>query len=334
MDISGNNSFSLAIEVVPEMARQALRALEDAVLYPAFKEATLTREREAQLAHLRILNDEILDHGRIAMRELFFGDHPFASDPAGSLDSCASIDRSCLKSLYNRLIVAPNSLLVIAGDFDPERLIPHARAFMEQLPDWNFRSLHRPFTGPAATGDHTRTLKREQSVVFEAYPDVGLTAGNECVAQLLDEILSDMSGPLFRSVREEHSLAYFVGAARILAPRHGVFYLYAGTQPGKAGEVYGFFTAELERIRSGGLEQKELDAARTRLVVQNRFSLQNPATRAARAALNALYGKPVMDWLTYEDRLKAVTVDDLAEFTRRNLAPGSSLRLTVGPEFD
>lgn len=334
MDISGNNSFSLAIEVVPEMARQGLRALEEAVLYPAFKEATLTREREAQLAHLRILNDEILDHGRLAMRELFFGDHPFASDPAGSLDSCASIDRSCLKSLYNRLIVAPNSLLVIAGDFDPERLIPHARAFMEQLPDWNFRSLHRPFTGPAATGDHARTLKREQSVVFEAYPDVGLTAENECVAQLLDEILSDMSGPLFRSVREEHSLAYFVGAARILAPRHGVFYLYAGTQPGKAGEVYGYFTAELERIRSGGLEQKELDAARTRLVVQNRFSLQNPATRAARAALNALYGKPVMDWLTYEDRLKAVTVDDLAEFTRRNLAPGSSLRLTVGPEFD
>ncbi|MFO7726148.1 MAG: pitrilysin family protein [Oceanipulchritudo sp.] len=334
IDASGNNSFSLATEVMPEMARQGLRALEEAVLYPAFKEATLNREREAQLAHLHILNDEILDHGRLAMRALFFGSHPFASDPAGSLESCARIDKPCLNSLYNRLIVAPNSLLVIAGDFDPEKLIPHARAFMEQLPGWSFRSLQRPFTGPAATGLHSRTLNREQSVVFEAYPDVGITAENDCVAQLLDEILSDMSGPLFRSVREEHSLAYFVGAARILAPRHGVFYLYAGTQPGKAGEIYGFFAAELERIRTGGLGQEELDAARTRLVVQNRFSLQNPATRAARASLNALYGKPVMDWLNYENRLKVVTVEDIAAFTRQHLSPETALRLTVGPEFD
>lgn len=333
-EFSGNNSYSLAVEVIPERIEEGLRALSQAVLYPAFKPATIAREREAQLAHLSEIKDDILDFARLSLRERFFGDHPFASTPFGSPETVARMDQAYLKCLYNRLIVAPNSVLVVTGDFDPDRLLPRLEAFLQDLPAQGFRRRTVPFAGPACTGEFSEVLHREQAVVLEAYPDVGFKPESELVGEVLDELLSDMSGPLFRAVREDQSLAYYVGASRLLGSTYGSFFLYAGTQPASTREVYACFDRELERIRKGQVTNQELAATRTRLKVHNRFSLQSAATRAARVALNALYDKPLMDWLTYEERLDALSPQDLTDFANEHLIPGKRLRLTVGPEND
>lgn len=331
---SGNNSFALAVEVIPEKIDQGLDALRDAVLHPAFKPDTLAREREIQLAHLREVQDEILDYGRLALRARFFGGHPFASGPLGTSESVAQIDEAVLNSLYNQLVVGPNSVLVAAGDFDPDTLIPKLEAFLKDLPGTPFQRPDSPGSIPAETGEFRETLNREQAVVFEAYPDVGFKPETDLVGEVLDELLSDMSGPLFRSVREEQSLAYYVGAARLLGDLYGSFFLYAGTHPTSSMAVFECFDKELERIRQGHVTEEELDDARTRLKVQNRFSLQRPSARAARAALNALFEKPVMDWLDFESRLEALKQEDLTRFAREQLSPDKRLRLRVGPEID
>ncbi|NDV61190.1 insulinase family protein [Puniceicoccales bacterium CK1056] len=333
-DSSGNNTFALAVEVIPEFAGQGFQALSDAVLKPAFKAATIKREREAQLAHIRMSDDEILDRGRNAMRREFFGTHPFASDPCGNLDSVANLDESSLKELYERLIVAKNAVLVLTGNFDAGTLLPMAEEFLAKLPDQPFEVRSLPFKEPARTGELSEIFPREQAVVFDAFPDVGFQPETEIIGEVLDELLSDMSGPLFRSVREDQSLAYYVGASRLLGYDYGSFYLYAGTHPSSTQAVFNCFDIELERIRSGNLTEKELADARTRLKVHNRFSLQSPATRAARAALNALYRKPIMDWKNYEQRLDALTLRHLTDFAGEHLVPEKRLRFTIGPKND
>lgn len=334
LDSSGNNTFALSLELGPDMCDLGLRTLHDAVRYPAFKPSTLIREREAQLAHLRTMEEEILDRGRLSLRKRFFGTHPFASDPCGSLDTVPHLDEAYLKCLYKRLVVAPNSVLVVTGDFDPDTFLPKVEAFLMQLPDYAFRRRNMPFSGPAITGHEREVFEREQAVVFDAFPDVGFQHESELAGELLDELLSDMSGALFRSVREDQSLAYFVGSSRLLGYNQGAFSLYAGTHPTTTQAVYDCFDAELERIRDGNVTPDEIAAARTRLKVENRFSLQKPATRAGRVALNALYGRPIMDWLDYEERLDAVTPDRLRDFASTHLVPEKRLRFTIGPEID
>lgn len=332
-DSCGNNTFSLALEVMPEMAETGLLALRDAILEPAFRISTLEREREAQLADLREMEDEILDYGRILLRKQFFGRHPFSTGPLGSLETVRNLDKKYLQCLYNRLIVAPNTVLVVTGNFDPDRLVPKMEAFMNDLPEWHLRSPSFPFDTPACTGEVTETANREQTVLFEAYPDVGFMPETDLVGELLDEILSDMSGPLFHSVREERSLAYYVGASRILGSRYGAFTLYAGTHPAAVETVFGCFDAELDRIRNGLVTDEEIQSARTRLKVHNRFSLQSPSGRAARVAVNALFHKPIMDWVTYEQRMDALTGEDLVRFVNRQLVPEKRLRFKIGPKI-
>jgi len=50
---------------------------------------------------------------------------------------------------------------------------------------------------------------------------------------VLHEILSGMAARLFKLMREEKGLAYFVSASRAVGVDGGMFYLYADTQPGK-----------------------------------------------------------------------------------------------------
>ena len=174
-------------------------------------------------------------------------------------------------------------------------------------------------------------LDREQAVVFQAFSDVGVSPDASIVAEVLDEILSDMSGPLFKAVREDQSLAYYVGASRLLSHDFGCFYLFAGTHPSTTDQVLECFENEITRIRNGELSDHEIEAARTKLKIGNRFSLQSPATRATKVTLNALYGKAPMAWLEYEDRLNAISGKDLVQFAQKHLDPEKSLRLLVTP---
>ncbi len=325
----GNHTFSLGVEILPEWAGDGLLALRHALLGPAFLAATFERERHAQLAALRELEDDILDFGRLVLRRQFFGDHPLAWDPNGSRESVRRLDLDAVRDQYHRLVVAANSVLVVSGDFDPDQLLPAAEALLGDLPDRPFAVVRHPFPRPAATGDRTEHLQREQAVLFEAFPDCGFLPAANLAGEVLDELLSDMSGPLFTVVREDQSLAYFVGASRLLGPDHGVFYLYAGTQPATTAKVFACFEKELARLRDGGCGNEEFRSAVTRLKVHNRFSLQNPAARAARVARNVLLGKPVMDWLDYEARLDALTLDEVGAFVEHFLVPDQRLRLTI-----
>ncbi|MEX0323894.1 MAG: M16 family metallopeptidase [Puniceicoccaceae bacterium] len=331
VEASGNNTFSIGIEVMPDAIDQGVRALNDALLHPAFSEDTLAREMEAQVAHIQELQDEVLDFGRLELRKKFYGDHPFATIPYGTEDSIAQIDAACLKNLYKSLMCGSNAVLVISGDFDPDEDLPKLEKLLLRLPDQDFEKKDVPFTGPASTGCHRVKMDREQAVVFEAYPDTGLKPENEVVGSVLDELLSDMSGPLFRAVREEQSLAYYVGASRLLGIQFGTFYLYAGTHPSSVDDVFACFDQELQRIREGDVNEEELQAAITRLKVHNRFSLQSPAGRVNRVALNAIYEKPIMDWLSYEERLNAVTLQDIVDFATTYLSKDKQLRLVVSP---
>lgn len=331
MDASGNNTYALSLELMPEELPKGIQLLEEALLHPAFKEETLVREREAQIAHIQDMEDEILDFGRLALRKHFFGEHPFANHPCGTIESAGNLDEQAVRSLHEKLLVGSNAVIVITGDFDKDAILPKLESLLEKIPSGGFERPKGTGEFPATTQQIDEKLEREQAVVLEAYPDVGIHSDDTHAAELLDEILSDMAGPLFKAVREDRSLAYFVGASRLLGYDFGCFCLYAGTHPDSTGDVYECFDQELQRIRDGGLSNEELEAARTRLIVHSRFSLQSPSTRATKASLNALYGKPIMNWLTYEDRLRKLTVQDLTAFANQYLCPEKRLRVSVTP---
>jgi zinc protease len=328
---SGNNSLGLAAEVLPTDADRALAILSEAVLQPAFKPATFAIERDAQLAELQQDADDVVTLARKLARKKFFGPHPLALDDHGDIAGVKALTPAALAALWRRLCVAPNVVLAVAGDFDPKKLLPKLKAFLGRIPRGSAPISTAKFAGAASVGDFIETQPREQAVVLQAFPGPRAHAADFYVSEVADEIFSGMASRLFERVREEKGLAYFVRSARVTGLDAGMFYFYAGTQPGKEGEVLAEIEAEIARVAAGGVEPVELARCRARLKAGRRQAMQTNSSRAMQAGLNALQGQPINDWRNYDARIDAVTAADLAAFASRYFTRTQRTQLVVRP---
>ena len=332
---SGNNSLGLAAEVLPPDAGRALTVIANAVLQPAFKAATVATERDAQLADLQQDADDVVTLARKLLRQKFFGAHPLALDDHGDAAGVKALTAASLAALHRRLCVGGNVVLAVAGDFDPKKLTPKLKEFLSELPRGTLPPVsaiseqRHPF--PAHVGDFTEIQKREQAVVLQAFPGPRAHAPDFYVGEVADEIFSGMASRLFERVREEKGLAYFVRSSRITGLDAGMFYFYAGTQPGKEADVLAEIDAEIARVSAGGVEPAELARCHARLKAGRRQAMQTNSSRAMQAGLNALQGQPINDWRNYDARIEAVSVADLAAFASRYFTRVQRTQLVVRP---
>jgi len=328
---SGNNSVGLAVEVLPPDFPRALSVLEEAVLAPAFRPATFRLERDTQVAALQQDADDVVTLARKRVREKFFGSHPLAIDAQGNVDGVKALTPADLAGFLRDLCVAPNVVLAVAGDFEPRVLVAKLKAFLAKLPRGKAPKSAAKFSGPAEVGDFVEQQPREQAVVLQAFPGPRVNADDFYVSEVADELFSGMASRLFERVREEKGLAYFVRSGRVVGLDAGMFYFFAGTQPGREGEVLAEIDAEIARVRDGGVEPAELARCQARLKAARRQSMQTNSARAMQAALNALQGQPVNDWKNYDARIDAVGIPDLAAFAQRHFQASQRTQLVVRP---
>jgi len=328
---SGDNTLGLAAEVLPPDADRVLGLLADGALAPAFKNETLGIEREAQLAALKEENDDVVTYARKLLRRKFFGGHPFALGSQGDEEGVTAAAPGDLSALWKRLLVGPGTVLAVAGDFNPDRLIPRLEAFLLRVPRGRPIGTGSLFEGPAESGDFVEKQPREQAVVLQAFPGPSLDAPDLHVSEVADELFSGMASRLFERVREQKGLAYFVRSGRVTGRSTAMFYFMAGTQPGKESEVLEEIGAEIARVQSGDVSAEELRRCHVRLKAGRRKLLQTNSARAMQAAVDVLQGRPVNHWKEYDSLIDAVTLGDLADFARRRLQKGKRTQLVVRP---
>lgn len=336
-DFAGNNSLGISLEVLSHDSLKAVDLLAEMILQPAFLESTFYRERDSHIASIRESLDEVVEYGRKSLRKHFFGDHAYAVDSDGLIDDLNNVTPEMLMAHWQKIVRPDNLVVSVTGDFDPNELatrIESAFAGLQAPHDASKSILEEILSAnlPAPVSSIvTEHLPREQAVVFLAFPDAGIRDSDYAAGEALDEIFSDMAGRLFIKVREENSLAYFVGATRITGLTTGMFYLYAGTHPAAVDTVLDLFKAEVERIRTGGLTEGELSRTRTRMKAAQISHQQVMGQRAMQAVLDALYGLPENYWRKRPALYENLTLEDLCAFARKHLRPEASVALVVKP---
>ncbi len=166
-EFTGNNSFGLALEVLPGDVDLALELLGDALLTPAFKKESFETERAAALAALQQDRDDVVTYGRKLIRQKFFGGHPLAIDSHGDEAGLKKASPADLRALHKKLIVAGNVVFAVAGDFVPEKLSPKLRAFLKKLPKGQPPVSSAKFAHPAEIGDFIEPRPSQQAVVYQ-----------------------------------------------------------------------------------------------------------------------------------------------------------------------
>jgi zinc protease len=340
-EMAGNNTFGLTLELLPSDLDLGLSLLGEGLLEPLFEKEMFEKELKAQKAGVQEEMDDVVSKGLRELRKRFFEKHPFAFEPTGDLETLSNIDVKVVKDAYGRLIQANNLVVSVSGDFKRDDMVSRLEKVFGRLKSGNFEESKKVHQKPewlekdldrSSDKPHVMRMDREQAVVLAAYPDVGVTSEEHYVSEVLHEIFSGMGSELFKKVREEQSMAYYVGSSRVIGLYYGMFYFYAGTNLVNHEKVSQEIENELKRVADGGVSAEELQRCKTKIIAAKRLSLQVPGTRTLDAGLNALYGLDINLWKGWDKRIEAVTIEDIQEFTKKYLNARHRIKLYVLPK--
>jgi predicted Zn-dependent peptidase len=143
------------------------------------------------------------------------------------------------------------------------------------------------------------------------------TAPERYAGFLLNAVLGgSMSSRLFQEIREKRGLAYSIHSYLVSYRDIGKFGVYVGTSEDKFRQVIDLILAELERIRSDVLTERELSSAREQIKGNFLLGMESTDNRMTRLAKNELYFErqvTVEETLEKVDSVKAEEVLALAE---------------------
>jgi predicted Zn-dependent peptidase len=139
-----------------------------------------------------------------------------------------------------------------------------------------------------------------------------------------------MSSRLFQEIREKRGLVYSVFSYRAAYVESGVLAVYAGTAPSRAHEVLALIDAELDRLASEPVTDRELAVAKGHIKGSTALSLEDSAGRMNRIGRSQLIHGDVLSFDELVARTEAITHDDLRRVAERVLT-GERTLAVVGP---
>jgi len=308
---SGNNSFGVATEVLSDDFDTGLHLLADVVLNPVFPSEAFDRERDIQLAHLKMQKDQMLQSAGRAMRQALFGNRSYGLDALGSEESLAGLKVEDLEA-YHTLTARPNNaVMAIFGDIKFERV---KEAVEREFADWEKGeqpSLTLELTPPTSIIRLKGTREKKQAVLLIGFPGVDFFSPDRFALELIQEACSDLGSRLFVRIRENLGLAYYVGAQHFQGLAPGFFAFYAGTSPEKTSLVESELLKEIDLLRSEGLTEEELKRAKAKILGQKKIARQDLGSLASTTALDELYGLGFTNFDKEDAKFEAVTLEQV-----------------------
>ncbi len=331
---AGNNSVTVAVDVMRPDLPLALDLLADVLLNATMPEKAIAREKEVQLAGIKADEEEVTSVARNLLRAEIFPGHPYGLAPLGSVDSVARLTQSALLAFRDRHLAGRNGVLAIFGDVRAVEVKALVERALAALPAGSPALADAP--QPRALSEMrevSRAMDKEQAVLMTGFPGVDMFSPDEPVLQLIDEACSDIGSRLFLRIREEMGLAYFVGSSCFSGLVRGIFTFYLGTDPAKLEEVKAALREEIAKLAHAGLTASEVARAKEKIIGQQEIRHQSNHAFASHAALHELYGLGHSHYLEVRRKIESLTVEEVERVAAKYFTQPAVLAVvSPGPE--
>lgn len=313
--------------VLPEDAELACDIIADMLQHSAFVPKELDRERKVIIQEIGRDLDTPEDHIFDLLYQQAFPRQRIGRPILGSSKVIANLPRAAVTGYVRQHYHAGNMVVVGAGRIAHKQLVEMARKRFGRLPG---RAASASEKARVSSGDMRREKAIEQLHLILAFPGPGFKAAAYYPATLLAILLGGTSSSrLFQKVREKRGLVYTVNANHMALSDAGLFGIYAGTDPARAGELIPVVCEELRDVqrRVTPLELKRAKAqARADLLMG-----QENVMRRAEALGHQItaYGRPI-SIKEILARLIAVTEKDV-QATAKTLFTRKPILAALGP---
>ncbi|WP_420568761.1 M16 family metallopeptidase [Thalassovita sp.] len=322
---------SISAEFLTENADQAVALLRDSLVAPRFDEEAVERVRQQVISGITSDQKSPRDLASQALRRLIYGDHPYAQSKDGTLESVSALTRADLVTAHQNALVQDRLYIAAVGDITPDQL----SALMDKL----FIGL--PKSGPALPGPaqlnfpggaHVENFETPQSVVLFAQPGMDREDPDFFAAYILDLILGGggFESRLMTEVREKRGLTYGVYSYLVDKASAQLWMGSVASGNDRVGQAIEVIREEWQKLAELGVSETELANAKTYLTGAYPLRFDGNSTIANIMVSMQTDNMPIDYIATRNDKVNAVTLEDVNRVAKRLLDPQALTFVVVG----
>lgn len=323
------DSVSVSARFLTENREEAMALLRQTLFEPRFDQDALDRVRAQVLAGLRSDAKNPNNIAGEAFSRMAFGDHPYGSDGKGTLETVAALSRQDIFDAYEAVFARDRLYVSAVGDITAEELGALLDDLLGELP-----AEGAPIPGPAEVtiegGVTVVDFDTPQSVALFGQKGIKREDPDFFTAYVMNQILGGGSfeSRLMTEVREKRGLTY--GIYSYLVPRDlaAVYMGSVASANGKMAEAVEVIRNEWRRMAEEGVTEKELRDAQTYLTGAYPLRFDGNSRIASILAGMQMDNLPIGYVETRNDRINAVTLDDVNSFAAEFMDP-DGLRFVI-----
>ncbi len=323
----------VSADVLARNGEAALEIVADVTAHATLPEDGLERVRSERLTELLQQRDEPSAIAGRRFSNLLYGTGAYGNSISGNPDSVGRITAGNVRAFYEQHFVPNNSAVVVSGDIDPARAV---ELVTRALGEWTRGAEPpRPVVQPRPI-DASRVYVIDRPQAVQSEIRVGhLGVSRSCEDYFALSVMNAVLGGVFNSrinlnLRERHGYTYGARSQFAFRRHAGPFVVAAPVRNEVTLQSVNEVLSELRRIRTGDLEDQELDEVKSYLMGVFPATVQTASDIASRLVDMELYGLPEDYFDHYRENIANVMKEDIERVAKKYLDPERVLIVIVG----
>lgn len=323
----------ISLDVLSRNAQPTVSIFGDVTARATLPEDGLERVRAERLNDILQQRNEPAAIAGKRFSSLLYGTGAYGNSVSGNAESVSRITLADVRKFYQQHYIPNHSSVVVSGDVDAAGAI---ELVTSALGSWERgEEPPRPTVTPRAI-EHSRIYVIDRPQAVQSEIRVGhIGVARSCEDYFAISVMNAIFGGVFNSrinlnLRERHGYTYGARSQFAFRRQAGPFVVAAPVRNEVTRESVAEMVAELRRIRTGDLDDRELDDTKSYLMGVFPATVQTASDIASRLVDMELYGLPEDYFDRYRENIAAVTKDEITRVAQKYLDPDRLLIVIVG----
>ncbi len=331
---AGRDYTAITLNVLRKALPTGLEILADVLTGPAFRPKEMAKKKEEFKARIRKEEEDpgLLAH-KTFLAELFH--KRFYGRPLlGTAKSVSSLTKMDLRRFYQNQVCRSKVICAAVGQTTEKEFMS---LWEKYLGSWPEAAIEAPIRIPPESKVKNGCVKRIDRDLTQA----NIVLGHRGIPRIHPDYYAVLvmnyilGGGGFRSrlmnnIREEKGLAYSVYSLFVPGKHGGYFQAVVETKNQTAGVAIHELLKEMDRIRTGGITDEELNEAKLYLTGSFPMKMDTNAKIAQLLTDIEFYGLGLDYPVRYPKIIDAITKDDVADAAQTYLHPEDCILVIVG----
>ncbi len=310
----------------------ACKVLSDMLLTARFSQEEIEKERGVIIEELNMYLDTPMYQVSWNFENFILGDHPLGWDTIGTREVILGVNSKDFHEYKNSLYTPENTVIAVAGGFKHKEVV-------EKLGNYFSNMNGKQTLNALGLKSHT---PKSRVHIFEKNTEQGHFVlggkGPEAkhkdafVFKLLSVLCGGMmSSRMFLNVREAKGLCYYISTSTDDFKDVGIISTRAGVDLKRITDAVEGVLGEYKKLRENKVSKEELEKSKNFLKGKMKLRLEDSEEVAHMIGKQALLYGEILDMKDVEEKINAVTIEDIHRLANQVFAPENLYISMIGP---